>query len=229
MNVDVQSHVFPQAYAELLVDASGSVTTERVGPSRYRLRYGDTQVFMLDLEDYSPERKLAAMDAAGIDVSVLSVNIPSPSRLPPAQRLAGARICNEYLADLVGSSGGRFAAIASLPLPDVDESVAELRRAVHDLGLRGVFLCSHLDGINLDDRSLETVLCRSGRPAGAAGPASDRPHLGRPRQGPFHDSDGRLHGGHLLCHAAPDPGAGSWSGTRRCRWCTRTWAACCPI
>ena len=155
MNVDVQSHVFPQAYAELLVDAPGSVTAERVGPSRYRLRYGDTQVFMLDLEDYSPERKLAAMDAAGIDVSVLSVNIPSPSRLPPAQRLAGARICNEYLADLVGSSEGRFAAIASLPLPDVDASVAELRRAVHDLGLRGVFLCSHLDGVHLDDRSLE--------------------------------------------------------------------------
>ena len=155
MNVDVQSHVFPQAYAELLVDASGSVTAERAGPSRYRLRYGDTQVFMLDLEDYAPERKLAAMDAAGIDISVLSVNIPSPSRLPPEQRLAGARICNEYLADLVRSSGGRFAAIASLPLPDVDASVAELRRAVHHLDLRGVFLCSHLDGVNLDDPGLE--------------------------------------------------------------------------
>ena len=155
MNVDVQSHVFPREYAELYVDTPGSVAAERVGPSRYLLRYGDTQVFMLDLEDYSPERKLEAMDAAGIDVSVLSVNIPSPSRLPSQTRLAGARVCNDYLADLVASSGGRFAAIASLPLPDVDASVAELRRAVHDLGLRGVFLCSHLDGVNLDDRSLE--------------------------------------------------------------------------
>ena len=34
--------------------------------------------------------------------------------------------------------------------------MAELRRAVHHLGLRGVFLCSHLDGVNLDDPGLES-------------------------------------------------------------------------
>ena len=84
MKVDVQSHVFPRAYAEMYVDAPGFVHAEHRGSDQYLLRYGDIQQFHLNLEDYAPARKVAAMDRAGIDVSVLSVNIPSPSAcLPP--------------------------------------------------------------------------------------------------------------------------------------------------
>ena len=154
MKVDVQSHVFPQSYAELFVDEPGFVSAERLGRGEYEIRYGDVQRFRLDVEEYAPGRKLEAMDQAGIDISVLSVNIPSPSRLPPEKRLAGARLCNDYLADLCADSGGRFIAIASLPLPDVADSITELERAVQELDLRGVFLCSHLNGTQLDDPSL---------------------------------------------------------------------------
>lgn len=160
MNIDVQSHVFPRAYAEMYVDAPGFVRAERLGPRQYLLRYGDVQRFRLDLEDYAPARKLEAMDRAGIDVSVLSVNIPSPSRLPPALRLEGARLCNDFLADLCRHSGGRFAAIASLPLPDIEASLSELERAVRELDLRGVFCCSHFDGTPLDDPVLDPIYAR---------------------------------------------------------------------
>lgn len=160
MQVDVQSHVFLQAYAELYVDAPGFVSAQRLQPGQYLLRYGDVQQFRLHLEDYAPARKLADMDRAGIDVSVLSVNIPSPSRLPPARRLLGARLCNDFLADLCHHSGGRFVALASLPLPDVTDSIQELERAVQTLDLRGVFCCSHLDGTQLDDPVLDPFYAR---------------------------------------------------------------------
>ncbi len=160
MNVDVQSHVFPREYAELYVDASGFVSAERLHPGQYVFRYGDVQQFRLDLADYAPERKLADMDRAGIDVSVLSVNIPSPSRLPADRRLQGARLCNDFLADLCRNSGGRFVAIASLPLPDVEDSIRELERAIQELDLRGVFCCSHLDGTHLDDPVLDPFFAR---------------------------------------------------------------------
>lgn len=155
MNVDVQSHVFPQAYAEMFANGSGSVQAERLGPRQYVMRYGAAQQFRLNLEDYAPSRKLEAMDQAGIDVSVLSVNIPAPSRLSPAMRLSGARLCNDYVADLCRQSAGRFVALASLPLPDVDASIQELHRAVQNLDLRGVFCCSHFDGTPLDDPALD--------------------------------------------------------------------------
>ncbi len=160
MKVDVQSHVFPRAYAEMYVDAPGFVSAERQGTDRYVLRYGAVQQFHLNLQAYAPERKVDAMDQAGIDVSVLSVNIPAPSRLPPSHRLAGARLCNDYLADLVQNSRGRFVGIASLPLPDVDDSIQELERAVQGLNLRGVFCCSHFAGTMLDDPVLEPFYAR---------------------------------------------------------------------
>ena len=160
MNIDVQSHVFPKAYAEMFVDAPGSVHAVRTGPAQYLLRYGDIQQFQLNLEDYTPARKVEAMNRAEIDVSVLSVNIPSPSRLPPSRRLMGARLCNDYLADLIQNSQGRFIGIASLPLPDVADSIQELERAVKSLNLRGVFCCSHFDGTMLDDPALEPFYAR---------------------------------------------------------------------
>ena len=160
MNVDVQSHVFPREYAELYVDAPGFVSAERLSRGQYLLHYGNVQQFRLNLEDYAPERKLADMDQSGIDVSVLSVNIPSPSRLPPDTRIQGARLCNDFLADLCRNSQGRFVAIASLPLPEVTASIQELDRAIEVLDLRGVFCCSHLDGTHLDDPILEPFYAR---------------------------------------------------------------------
>ena len=152
--IDCQSHVFPQAYAELLTRNVGEVQTSG-GDGNYLIQYGDVQRFVLSLDDYSPERKLKAMDAAQIDMSVLSVNIPSPDRLMPELALEGARICNDFLADLCAQHPDRFVALASLPLNDVPTAIAELDRAIDDLDLRGVFLCSHINGQPLDAPEFE--------------------------------------------------------------------------
>jgi predicted TIM-barrel fold metal-dependent hydrolase len=147
--VDCQSHVFPKAYAELLCDNSTWVRTVRKG-SGYLVSYGDTQQFLLTLAPYDPAAKLRDMDAAGIDVTVLTVNIPGPELLTPELGVRGARICNEYLAELCARHPGRFVGLATLPLQDMPSAMAEYRRAIHELGLRGIFLFSHIAGKPLD-------------------------------------------------------------------------------
>ena len=74
--IDCQSHIFPREYAELLLRNRGKVRASG-GGGVYLLDYG-AQQFRLALEDYSPQRKLADMDRAGVDLTLLSVNIPSP-------------------------------------------------------------------------------------------------------------------------------------------------------
>jgi predicted TIM-barrel fold metal-dependent hydrolase len=69
--------------------------------------------------------------------------------------LDGARICNDYIAELCARHTGRFVGLASLPLPDVPAAVAELDRAIDALDLRGVFLPSHIDGMPLDAPALD--------------------------------------------------------------------------
>jgi predicted TIM-barrel fold metal-dependent hydrolase len=67
----------------------------------------------------------------------------------------GARIGNDALAELCHQHADRFVGLAALPLPDVEAAICELDRALDQLDFRGVFLPSHLNGIGLDNPSLE--------------------------------------------------------------------------
>lgn len=154
MRIDCQSHLFPPAYADLLTRNRGRLQTTG-GGGIYQINYWDVQRFSLNLADYSVERKLRDMDRARVDMSVLSVNIPSPDLLDPELALEGARICNDYLAEICTRYPDRFVAIASLPLNDIPAAITELDRAVDEFDLRGVFLCSEIDGKPLDSPDFE--------------------------------------------------------------------------
>ena len=155
LRIDVQSHVFPEAYAELLTRNTNSLRTTG-GSGTYLINYGDVQRFKLNLDDYSLVNKLQDMDEARIDLSVLSVNIPGPELLDPELSLAGARICNDYLAEVCARYPERFVGLASLPLNDVPAAITELDRAIDELDLRGVFLFSHINGQPLDAPEFES-------------------------------------------------------------------------
>jgi len=92
------------------------------------------------------EGRLAEMDAAGIEVAVLSHTIGGVEGIAdPALAVATARRVNDFLAAQVAGSGGRFAGFASVALQDVGAAVAELHRAVTELRLRGVMVNGYSD------------------------------------------------------------------------------------
>ncbi len=158
--VDCQSHIFPRAYAELLTRNSNALRATG-GDGVYLIDYDGAQRFRLDLDDYSPARKLRDMDRAGVDMSVISVNIPTPDMLEPELAEMGARVCNDAIAELCALHPDRFVGIASLPLNDAGAAIAELKRAVHELDLRGVFLPSHINGAPVDEGRFEPIYARA--------------------------------------------------------------------
>jgi len=95
--------------------------------------------------DWTPERALEQLDRFGIDTAYTSLGVPGAS--DPGL----ARACNEYAADLARDHPGRFGVFASLPLPNVDTSLAELAFALDELGADGVGLLSNYDGRHLGD------------------------------------------------------------------------------
>jgi predicted TIM-barrel fold metal-dependent hydrolase len=155
--VDVQSHVFPRAYVELLARNPLPTRVTRQDDDGFTVAYGDVQEFRLRHEAYSPERKLRDMDAAGIDCALISTNMPGPCALAPELALAGARAINDALAETTGRWPDRFAGLASLPWQRPDAAVAEMSRARDELGLRGVVLYSHVGGRPVDDPAFEPV------------------------------------------------------------------------
>jgi 2,3-dihydroxybenzoate decarboxylase len=102
--------------------------------------------------------RLEAMDAAGLDVQVLSLNSPGIQAEPdPATAVARAAAVNDLLAGVIAEHPGRFAGFAALPLQDPKAAAAELERAVTQLGLCGALVNAHTQGRYLDDPSLRVV------------------------------------------------------------------------
>jgi uncharacterized protein len=113
-----------------------------------------------DLRDLG-ERRLADMDAAGIDVQVLSVAPPAAQVLEPGPAVRLARAANDQLAEAVGRHPDRFAGFATLPTPDPDAAAAELERTVTGHGFKGAMINGHTDGRFLDDEKFWPVFERA--------------------------------------------------------------------
>src|SRR5258706_9710800 len=73
------------------------------------------------------DRRIADMDAAGIDVQVLSLTAPGVEQLDATEAAALARETNDRLADAVRHHPRRFAGIATLPTAAPDAAAAELQ------------------------------------------------------------------------------------------------------
>ena len=79
--------------------------------------------------------RIEEMDAAGIDVAVLSHTIGGVEGIPdPAVAVSTARQVNDFLAAEIAGSGGRFAGFATVALQDVGAAVKELTRASPNSG-----------------------------------------------------------------------------------------------
>ena len=103
--------------------------------------------------------RLAEMDAHGIDMQVLSYsNLTQLADLDHAADLA--RSANDRLAAAVRAHPDRFAGFATLPWQDPQAALAELNRAVRDLGAKGTLLIGRPGETFLDDPRYEPVLAR---------------------------------------------------------------------
>lgn len=107
------------------------------------------------------ERRIAEMDAAGIDVQVLSLTSPGVEQLDPDEAVILAREVNDYLADAVRRHPDRFAAFAALPTAAPDAAAAELERVVSEYGFKGALINGHTRGRYLDDVSFWPILERA--------------------------------------------------------------------
>jgi predicted TIM-barrel fold metal-dependent hydrolase len=92
------------------------------------------------------DSRIEEMDAAGIDIAVLSHTIGGVEGIAdPTEAVHTARRVNDFLAAEVAGSGGRFAGFATVALQDVAAAVDELKRAVSELGLCGVMVNGYSD------------------------------------------------------------------------------------
>jgi 6-methylsalicylate decarboxylase len=97
------------------------------------------------------------MDRAGIEMQVLSASPQLPHAEDGEKAAEVARFVNDQYAELVGRYPDRFRAFAALPMPNVEESLGEMRRALDELRMAGVVMNTSVLGRALVEPDFEPI------------------------------------------------------------------------
>lgn len=97
------------------------------------------------------DRRLAHMDAAGVDMAVLALTSPGVQPMPRDEAVGFAAYANDWLADAIKRHPTRYAGLAACAPQDPEAAAKEIERGVSKLGLNGVIINSHTQGEYLDD------------------------------------------------------------------------------
>ncbi len=103
-------------------------------------------------------RRLEHMDAAGVDIQVVSHGANSPGALDHPESVELCRKVNDALARQIGEHPRRFRGFATIPLHDPVAAADEMKRCVNELGFVGTLTMGTVGGEFLDAERFEPVL-----------------------------------------------------------------------
>jgi len=156
--IDCQSHLFCSELVDIMRKRkSDPVVFSKDGESI--LKMGDwlrkIPPYYLDVDV-----KLEAMDAAGVELTALSINDPGPECFG-VDGPAIAQIANDFIAGIVAKYPQRFFGLCVLPLQDMRTSLAELDRCVKQLKMKGILLYTNLSGRYPDEPEFRQLFERA--------------------------------------------------------------------
>ena len=139
---------------------------EKVGANEFRNFYLKSRGEQLghDIVEQNSDlgaERLAHMDAAGVDVQVLSFGSPGPQAFGAEVAIPLARDANDRLYQAIQKNPARFAGFAALPTADPEAAAQELERCVSKLGFKGAMIHGHTRGSFLDERKYWTIFERA--------------------------------------------------------------------
>jgi predicted TIM-barrel fold metal-dependent hydrolase len=158
MRVDIHSHFQSLDYVKHL-QGRGSLPMTVLEEGQYFIECGGglsvpAVPSMLDMD-----QKLADMDAAGVDIAVLSHGIPlGPDALGGAEADQWASHINDDLARIVTCHPDRLVGFGSIGFGDVQRSISEVTRCIEQLGFKGFQIFSNVAGQPLDSPRVLPVI-----------------------------------------------------------------------
>ncbi len=107
--------------------------------------------------DWSIDQDLAEMDRTGTATAILSISTPGVwfGDLEGARQMA--RLCNEYGAEMARNHKGRYGLFATVPMPDVDGTLAEVAYALDTLKADGIGLMTSYGDVWPGDKRFAPV------------------------------------------------------------------------
>ncbi len=139
MKIDVFPHIIPPKYKEALY--------KKMPPNAPQREIIDSFPSLYDLDI-----RFRILDKYEGLVQVLTIaSPPLEDVVTPGDAVELAKIVNDEMAELVAKYPDKFiAAVACLPMNDIDATLKEVDRAITELGFRGIQIHSDINGKPLD-------------------------------------------------------------------------------
>jgi len=159
--VDTHAHWYPADWLKLFEreGAAEGARLERTA-SGYTIRTPRI-VNAFDEQFVDLGLRLEGMDRQRIDVHALSLTAPMVYWALPGFGLALAQAYNDAATAAHARHPQRFVGLAMLPMQAPDLALKELERASKLPGMRGMYLATHVNGVELDDRRFWDVYAKA--------------------------------------------------------------------
>jgi aminocarboxymuconate-semialdehyde decarboxylase len=161
LKIDIHTHILPPDWPNLQerYGYGGWVQLERHGTGCAHMTLDGSFFRSVDRNCWDPGSRLSDCASHGVDVQVLStVPIMFSYWAKPADTLDLARLLNEHIASVCAEHPKRFIGLGTVPMQDPDIASRELERCVTKLGLAGIEIGSHVNGMNLNHPKVVPVL-----------------------------------------------------------------------
>jgi aminocarboxymuconate-semialdehyde decarboxylase len=159
--IDTHAHWYPAEWLRLF---------EKEGPRegaslaregrRYTIRT-DRIVNAFDEEFVDLDLRLAGMARQRVDMQALSLTAPMVYWASPGLGLALSQAYNDAASAAHRKHPDRFVGLAMLPMQAPELALKELERASKLPGIRGLYMATHVNGTNLDDKAFWDVYAKA--------------------------------------------------------------------
>jgi aminocarboxymuconate-semialdehyde decarboxylase len=155
--IDVHTHMLNEGFLKLLRKHGRHYKVKKVVGGQTGI-FKDGAPFMTlmpGMFDY--DLRIQAMDAAGVDVAIVTLTSPNVYWGSAKTSLEAAKLINDDMSARQKAYGGRIRFMASLPWQHPKLAIAELKRACDQLGAVGVMVLANIDGLSLTDRKFGPI------------------------------------------------------------------------
>jgi aminocarboxymuconate-semialdehyde decarboxylase len=159
--IDVHAHWYPPEWVALM-EREGDANGAKMG----RNARGNVTATIPGLSvSFQPQytdigSRLKTMDKAGVAMHALSLTQPMAFWAPPD---FGRKLCqtfNDACVALHQQYPDRFVGLAMLPMQDAALALTEFDRVAKLPGIRGIYMATHINGRNLDEKDFWPVYAR---------------------------------------------------------------------
>ena len=148
--IDVHTHMFTTKWLELLKSEGGTYNIKTRPDGQKEIFRGDTPVVLPQLGHFDYDLRIKHMNAAGIDISIVSLTCPNAYWGNEDVSCRAARESNDSMAQAQATYPDRIRWFTSLPWEYPHRALEELERTCAN-GASGVMVLANIAGRSLTD------------------------------------------------------------------------------